>query len=370
MNRQNLSRLPLVLIASLLLAHCGQQASEQTASTRRGTAGGAVAPGASTDGNPSGTGGGGKGTGTTTSPTGQPTAAQLSKSQTYFLNNVLPLFQGAPCSDCHAAPRNLKDPNVDGGLRVQEHNPMFDLLKDGPGANDNKLIHKLLNVVSHRGGKQCADENTGPCGVVKKWYTEVFGQGTLMLGRIESINREGMIAGWAGSLDAPTTSLEVRLFLDGDKATGRALTPIMANLEASDNNIPGPHGFAVKIPADMIDGRPHKVWAYTTYNGKEVLLSGSPFDYTAYKPKGTAVATAFAQTNLQGCNGPCHTFSYDNRWGTLLGNGPDGTWTATSNAAYQKLSGALGHSAGAPALPGSVNLQAVSQWWTQEFATP
>ena len=294
-----------------------------------------------------------------------PTQIQLAKSQDFFLNNVLPLVKVVPCSDCHNAPRLLKDQTVNGGEGIKEHNTMFALLKDGKGANDNKLINKLLGVIPHKGGKVCADEKAQPCGKIKEWYITVFGEGSLSLGKLESINREGFISGWAGNIDAPTTSFEIRLYLDGAKGTGTALPPTTANLEAFDNGLSGPHAFSVKVPEAMIDGKAHKIYAYAITNGQEQPLAGSPFDYQAYKPKTAAVATAFAQVGFNGCNGACHNFLYENRWGILLNNGADGTWTATSNNLYDKLSGKVTH--GGPALPGGTSLTALQSWWTQEF---
>lgn len=297
------------------------------------------------------------------------TAAQLQKSNDFFINKMLPLFKGVPCSDCHNAPRNLKDPNVNGGTGILEHNKMFALLKDGRGANDNKLINKLLDGSDHTGGKQCKDEASQPCATIKEWYKTVFGDGVLSLGKIEGINREGVISGWAGNIDAPTTSYEIKFYLDGEKGVGAALpSSAMANLDAFDNALSGPHAFSLKVPDALIDGKPHKIWAYTSHNGTDVMLSGSPFSYTAFKAKGAAGAPAFAQIGFNGCNGQCHNFVYESRWGTLLGNGMDGQWSATSNSLYDKLSGKLGHGGGG--LPGGINLQAVATWFTQEFGTP
>ncbi len=308
--------------------------------------------------------------GKTTSGTGTgsnvPTAAQLAKSSEFFLNKVQPLFKGLPCSDCHNAPRNLKDPKVDGGTGILEHNKMFAFLKDGKGANDNKLINKLLGTIVHTGGKQCKDEAAQPCATIKEWYKTVFGDGVLSLGKIEGVNREGVIAGWAGNIDATTTAYEIKLFLDGDKATGVALPNTMANLDAYDNGLSGPHAFSVKLPPALIDGKPHKIWAYTTHNGTEVMLAGSPFSFQAFKPKGSS--TNFNAIGFNGCNGACHTFTYETRWGTMLGNGMDGSWTATSNAAYDKISGRLGH--GGPGLPGGLSVAALQAWFTEEFGTP
>lgn len=362
MKRQGMKIFAGLLVAASIQYGCGAPASP-TGSPQVGTA-----PGAATT-DPAVTETADKGT-TTPTPgkSNLPSAAQLQKSNDFFASKVLPLFKGLPCSDCHNAPRNLKDPAVNGGTGIHEHNKMFAMLKDGRGANDNKLFNKLLTGTDHTGGKQCKDEAAQPCATLKEWYKSVFGDGVLSLGKIEGINREGVISGWAGNIDSPTTSYEIKFYLDGDKGVGTALPSAMANLDAFDNALSGPHAFSVKVPVDKIDGKPHKIWAYTSHNGNDVMLSGSPFSYTAFKPKGAAAATAFAQIGFNGCNGQCHNFVYDSRWGTLLGNGQDGMWTATSNSLYDKLSGKLGHGGGG--LPGGINLQAVSTWWTQEFATP
>lgn len=366
MNLQGFKTLAGLLALLNFAAACGQppdkaeaMRSVEKSNNQNGTGDG-TGSGTNPDGSPAPAAPGPNGTAST-----QPTAAQLNKSLEFFNNQVLPLTRVAPCIDCHSAPRNLKDPTVNGGEGIKQHNPMLALLKDGKGPNDNKLINKLLNIIPHKGGKVCADEGAQPCGKVKEWYRAVFGEGTLSLGKIESINREGVINGWAGTVEAPTTSYEIKLFLDGPKGTGTALPSVTANLESYDNGLTGPHGFSLKVPEAMIDGKEHKIHAYAVHNGQDVELGGSPFTYTAFKPKTAAVATAFAQINFNGCNGACHNFVYENRWGTMLGNGANGTWTATSNSLYDKLSGSLGH--GGPALPGGINLNAVQTWWTQEF---
>lgn len=363
MNLRSFSTLAGLLCVGTLLAQCGQP-PDKTEVLRSAQNSGTQNPGGT---DPAAAGKNANGTpapGTSASKTA-PTADQLAKSTTFFTNNIIPLVKGLPCSDCHNAPRLLKDPTINGGVGVQEHNVMFALLKDGVGANNNKLINKLLNVVPHKGGKVCADESAQPCGKIKEWYKAVFGDGVLALGKIESINREGSISGWVGSIDAIATTYEVKMFLDGPKGTGTALAPVPANQAGFDNGLDGNHAFGFKIPDAMIDAKAHKLYAYTTHNGADVELAGSPFDYQAFKPKTAAVATSFAQVNFNGCNGACHTFTYETRWGTLLGNGSDGTWTATSNSLYDKVSGKLGH--GGPALPGGVNLTALQAWWTQEF---
>jgi len=200
----------------------------------------------------------------------------------------------------------------------------------------------------------------------------VFGEGVLSLGKLESINREGYISGWAGSVDAPATIFEVKFYMDGEKGVGQALPTTKADKDGNDNGLNGSHVFSLQVPADKIDGKPHKIWAYAVKDGQEIMLAGSPFSYTAYKPKGEATATAFAQIGLAGCQGTCHpspSFGYAARWGTLLGNGRSGTWDATNNGLYDKLSGKLGH--GGQALScggnGNINCTALATWFTQEF---
>ncbi len=355
-------RLATAVGAIALLLSCGQQQPNNT--VRRGESGGGNSTGTTPTATP------------TTTPTGtlpnRPTAAQLAKSNEFYINNVYPLFKGAPCSNCHNDPRNLADPRVAGPQTILEHNAMFTMLKNGSGANNNKLINKLLNIDSHTGGKVCTDENASPCGKVKEWYKTVFGEGVLSLGKVESINREGYISGYAGSVDSPTTIFEVKFYLDGEKGVGQALPTTKADKDGNDNGLSGSHVFSLQVPADKIDGKPHKIWAYAVKDGQEIMLAGSPFSYTAYKPKGEATATSFAQVGLAGCQGNCHpspSFGYAVRWSSLLGNGMDGTWTAKSNGLYDKISGKKGHGSGAPTLscPGPVNCVALESWFNQEF---
>jgi hypothetical protein len=290
---------------------CGQKAATDSTAQRGNT--GAVD--GNSNGNPStgGTSGtGGKG------PVVLP-SQQIGKAQAFFTNKILPYVKQPPCKDCHADPREVVIQQ--GGLKPQSFDAMFALLKDGSGANNNKLFNMMRGLAPHPGGAQCTTETSPFCALLQEWYRDVFGEGTLSLGRVNDISpSSGTISGWAGSSTAPTVFYKVRFYLDGESGQGTMLGEVTANLEANDNNIDGPHGFSFKIPVANIDNRPHKMYAYAVDEaGKETAMAGSPYTYTVFKPKGTAAAMQQYNAIFNGCNGACHGFTYETKWSSLLG---------------------------------------------------
>lgn len=301
--------------------------------------------------------------GTTTTPGGTVILPSqvTAKAQDFFNNKVLPLVKSAPCTDCHADPRIVVQQK--GGLAPQNFDTMYTLLKDGKGANDNKLFNMMRGLLAHPGGAQCTTETAPFCSVLQEWYRTVFGDGQLTLGRVNDIGTQGSISGWSGVSTAPTTTLKVRFYIDGETGKVPMFAEATANLDANDNNIDGPHAFSAKIPDASIDNKPHKLYAYAVNNNTEVALSGSPYTYTAFKPKGVAVATSYPDATFKGCNGSCHAFTYETRWSVLLGGFGTAGWGSANNSLYNKITSGQ-H--GGPAFPGGLNT-ALAAWFKQEF---
>lgn len=330
MNRRGLVCLGLSF-GLLFAAACGQKTATSPTVQRGNTdAVGGNETGGTNTGATGGTNTGNKG------PVVLP-SQQLAKSQDFFNDKVLPLVKSAPCTDCHADPRMVVIQN--GGLAPQNFNTMFDLLKDGSGANNNKLFNMMRGIAPHPGGAQCTTETAPFCAVLQEWYRAVFGEGTLSLGRVNDISpSSGTISGWAGSATAPTTVFKARFYLDGESGKVPMLGESMANLEANDNNIDGPHGFSFKIPVANIDNKPHKMYAYSVdAAGKETPMAGSPYTYTVFKPKGTAQAMQQYTAIFNGCNGACHGFTYESKWPSLVGGFGTAGWSRDNNTLVNKF---------------------------------
>jgi hypothetical protein len=331
MNRRGQVGLGLSLTLVLAMA-CGPiPATDPT--VQRGTTGAVDA-----SGNPAT--GGTPGTGTPTKPGGTGTlpSQKVAKAQDFFNNKVLPLVKQAPCTDCHADPRQVVIQQ--GGLKPQNFDSMFKLLSDGTGANNNKLFSMMRGLVPHTGGAQCTTETSPFCAVLQEWYREVFGEGTLSLGRVNDIAVAlGTITGWAGSAAAPTSSFKVRFFLDGESGKVPMLGEATANLEANDNNIDGSHGFRFQIPLVNVDNKPHKLYAYAVdAAGKETPMAGSPYAYTAFKPSNNPQAMTLLNSlfpgSCAGCHGPA---DYQARWANLLGGYGTAGWSSINNTLYNKF---------------------------------
>ncbi|MDQ3235554.1 MAG: hypothetical protein M3Q07_27400 [Pseudobdellovibrionaceae bacterium] len=357
MNRRGLVGLGLSF-GLLITTACGPKTAT-TPTVERGNTGAVDADGNPT-GNPDSTG---------TTPTGDKKPVVLpsqvtAKAQDFFNNKVLVLVKQAPCTDCHADPRQVVIQA--GGLAPQNFTTMFGLLKDGSGANNNKLFNMMRGIVPHPGGAQCISETAPFCAVLQEWYREVFGEGTLSLGRVNDIAAAfGSVTGWAGSATAATAVYKVRFYLDNEAGKVAMLGETTANLEASDNNIDGPHGFTFKIPLASIDNRPHKLYAYAVdAAGKETPMAGSPYTYTAFKPKNSAEANRLYNLIFPGSCAGCHgAFTYETRWPVLLGGYGTAGFSATNNTSYNKFNSGQ-HSGGAFAGGAVANTAA---WFREEF---
>jgi hypothetical protein len=242
---------------------------------------------------------------------------------------------------------------------------MFKLLKDGTGANNNKLFSMMRGLAPHPGNAQCATETSPFCALLQEWYRDVFGDGVLSLGRVNDISpSSGTISGWAGSATASTAVYKVRFYLDGEAGKGPMLGEVSANLEANDNNIEGPHGFSFKIPVANIDNRPHKMYVYSVDpQGKETPMAGSPYTYTVFKPKGSAAAIAQYNNIFNGCNGACHQFTYETKWPSLLGGFGTAGWNNMNNTLINKF---RSRQHGGPAFNAGMET-ASAAWFNLEF---
>jgi hypothetical protein len=357
MNRRGLVGLGLSL-GLVFATACGPKTAT-TPTVQRGSTGAVDASGNPATGGTTGTDG-------TTKPGGPVVlpSQKVAKAQDFFTNKVLPLVKQAPCTDCHADPRQVVIEQ--GGLKPQNFDTMFKHLSDGTGANNNKLFNMMRGLAPHPGGAQCTTETSPFCAVLQEWYRDVFGEGTLSLGRVNDIAVAlGTVTGWAGSATAATVTYKVRFYLDGESGKVPMLGETTANLEANDNNIDGPHGFRFQIPLANVDNKPHKLYAYAVdAAGKETPMAGSPYTYTAFKPSNNPQAVSLFNSlfpgGCTGCHGPA---DYQARWANLLGGYGTAGWSSTNNTLYNKFNSGQ-HGGGGFAANSVANTRS---WFELEF---
>ncbi|MBO0779177.1 MAG: hypothetical protein J2P37_10160 [Ktedonobacteraceae bacterium] len=117
------------------------------------------------------------------------------------------------------------------------------------------------------------------------------------IGTLDTVTRDGIVAGWTLDADHPTQTLTVHIYVDGEAGKGgRFLAAVPAGLPRSDVNkvtgYAGNHGFSWYIPAryhQYAKGK-HTFYAYAIDpdGGVNPLLNGSPktLDTKYRKPYG------------------------------------------------------------------------------------
>ncbi|MFW7381454.1 MAG: hypothetical protein ACOH5I_21775 [Oligoflexus sp.] len=285
----------------------------------------------------------------------------------FFDEKVQPVFRNTAiprCIECHDAPRNtLGNPDA-ADTAIYEFTKMYALLKDGPYANENELINTLLGNRNHPGARICRTEQDATCALVIEWWNVAFGDaagGAVKLGEIQTVSPRGQVSGYAMDASDMDKVYQVRLYLDGDKDTGTFLEEVAANRSTQINGLQQQKGFAVKIPDAMINNTERVVHAYALVDGEEVELTGSPFQFIAYAPKGLAVVGNAFPNNATGCG--CHAWSYETLYGALLTPAPRDGGKADNNELYLRMSGARDHPQG-----GNAGIATASMaWWDAEF---
>ena len=85
-------------------------------------------------------------------------------------------------------------------------------------------------------------------------------------GRLDQVDPNGVVLGWALDPDTAARSIHVHLYVDGPAGQGRIVGDLVANSSRPDVNRatghPGDHGFEFTLPAALRDGRPHTLYAY------------------------------------------------------------------------------------------------------------
>ena len=184
---------------------------------------------------------------------------------TYFEQKVLPVFQ-AKCVSCHADPRQPAE--IRGPLTIYSYNSMKAKLLIGTSSNDNDLLNKVTNKLSHQGGDRCGGKmDASPCKEMAAWHIVEQGDdagqnpNAGVAGRVFEITSLGKVIGWAYNPDDTTEELSVSFYIDGATGVGTKLGPFVANKSGADNNTPGNHAFLVDIPLQFRDKKKHTLHA-------------------------------------------------------------------------------------------------------------
>lgn len=370
----------LIMVGSLFLIHCGsQEKSRGSAGSSQGKDGessgsqdndarGSKKPPRSRDRQeskpPKGGDTGAKLPGSSGKPGGGPE---------FFAASVKPVFQ-TMCVNCHADPRQPVE--VRAPLSIYSYESMRAFLDQGGGPQDNKLWNLVRNIDSHTGGDRCSNgADASPCKEIAAWWTAAFGaskgDGEATLGRITEVTSLGRVYGWAFNPKDANGVLEVTLYVDGPKVTGKEVGTVTANKPGNDGNAPGDHAFTLDLPDAYRNGKEREIYGYTTINGQEKPLSTLPTKYTAYafSQAGRDFYAANVQGRLGGCGG-CHTISYEQQFYSLITPSPVKGGTVTNNQLINKAAQTNGTSHGGGQSCGNANASPCAEfqrWWQVEF---
>jgi hypothetical protein len=123
------------------------------------------------------------------------------------------------------------------------------------------------------------------------------------IGTLDSIRRDGSGAlkayGWSLDPRYPSREIPVHLYFDGPYPYGRGVATT-ARLARPDVNTgtgyPGNHGFEVTIPADLLDGSTHTVYAYGigVTPGNNAFLGRVPLTFDSARPDTTDLPVMIA----------------------------------------------------------------------------
>jgi hypothetical protein len=86
---------------------------------------------------------------------------------------------------------------------------------------------------------------------------------TVPFGFIENIT-DGNVKGWAIDSNNTAASIGLEFYQDGPKGQGVYMGSAIANINRTEIEEPGNHGFLWSIPSQFRDSRSHTVWAYAT----------------------------------------------------------------------------------------------------------
>lgn len=292
----------------------------------------------------------------------------LEAAESFFELQIRPAFRSATnprCLDCHASPRDVLGNPDAADQAIYDFARMYRLLRDGSSFNENALFQYLIGTVFHPGQRICTTEQDPLCALVVEWWMTAFADSdvTGKYGEIGVVSTRGQVSGWAMDPGGNAEPVTIRLYFNGDNEDGMLLTEQVANRNYFINGSQRPHGFIFQLPGEVIDNNEHQLWAYAVVGDEEIPLSGNPFQYQSYAPRGLAVVG----NNYPGdpnCAG-CHIFNYETLYGNLITPAPNEGGTATNNRLYNKVSGREPHGGPNGGFPSAASVQ---RWWNCEFA--
>src|SRR5262245_3586167 len=107
-------------------------------------------------------------------------------------------------------------------------------------------------------------------------------------GFFDSIGDDGVAHGWAIDTAKADDFVDIRLYVDGPRETGKSLGYANAFRARPDVNqalsVAGDHGFEFLLPDTTRDGALHELYAYVVGPTSESLLDGSPKAFTLKRP--------------------------------------------------------------------------------------
>jgi hypothetical protein len=201
-----------------------------------------------------------------------------------------------------------------------------------------------------------------------EWWYEAFGEDGAgsKIGEVREVSARGQVTGYAMDPQDESKIFQVALYLGGDRNEGTKLADVTADAQAEVNGILKSRGFSFKIPdTNITNAAEQQIWAYAVVDGEMEELVGSPLTFTAFAPKGQGEVAAFYPSNLEGCGGQCHSWSYQTLYGALIAPSPNDGGTATNNRLYNYADPAqnVPHSGGGI----NADLNGLRNWWECEF---
>jgi hypothetical protein len=188
---------------------------------------------------------------------------------------------------------------------------------------------------------------------------------------LQYVSSDGRAWGYATDSVNKSSILKVLFYANGPVGTGTYLGQVAAK-ENGVGTYAG-HYFTFKVPPELANGQPQKIYAYAHEAKAAYLISPSPLTFTSYTPKAEAYFTANVWPYIANNCTRCHvgeTWSYKNMYfGPLINPLPSNGGTATNNKIIKKMAGLEGHAGGTFCTNG-VNADFcanVQNWWRAEF---
>jgi hypothetical protein len=206
----------------------------------------------------------------------------------YFDTEFLDAVVSQNCTSCHGAP------NAGGTgapLSLFSYEDMFRRLVAGDSAENNELIRKVTNQISHTGGDQCNGSlSNPPCAQIQRWWELVFGEGQAgerqPVYNIEADQRNERLYGWIADPDALNESLSIEVYLNGPRETdAEQIGVALADLDLEEISYPG-HGVSFDLDGLVTPNEEHELYVYVTDlpSMERILINNRPFTYISYEP--------------------------------------------------------------------------------------